>query len=675
MCGIFGLIETRRFSLGLERLVAATHTLNHRGPDDWGVVAMLPRDCCWRELSDRHEQRVKILPCSSGLSVVLGHRRLSIIDLSAAGRQPMTDQKSGTWVTYNGEVYNFREIRDELAAQGVEFLTKTDTEVVLHAYRVWGPRCVDRFHGMFAFGMWNPAGQRLILARDRLGKKPLFYYHDNNCFAFASELKALLAVPGVGRRINPLAIHDYLTFGYVPGEQTILQDVWKVPPGHLLIWEDCKIRKEKYWDPEASFVGIRNFAVTEKVWYEETRHRLAECVKARLVSDVPMGAFLSGGIDSSAIVGFMAAYMGHGVKTFSIGFRESSFNELQYARVVARHFHTDHHEYIVDPRAADLLPDLVWYFDEPFADASMLPTYLLAQLAREHVKVALTGDGGDESFAGYESYLAEQYVDLYSRTPWVLRGAIEFLLARAPESSARTATLRRAKRFVEKAALPADRREWRLIFSNEVKSALYSPAMREAVSGADSLERRVQAFKIARHRDWVTRLQLWDFQVYLPDDLMVKTDRATMAHGLEARCPFLDHTLIERCAGMPPELKVRGWQTKYVLREALRGFIPNEILARRKQGFAVPVNAWFRSELREMVADVLLSPTSLARGYFRRDAVEGLFREHTHGTTDHGHKLWALVNLELWHRRFVDAPVVSPAMATSPAATDDPVSR
>ncbi|TKS58709.1 MAG: asparagine synthase (glutamine-hydrolyzing) [Nitrospira sp.] len=522
------------------------------------------------------------------------------------------------------------------------------------AYRIWGTESVSRLRGMFAFAIWDPSQEKLLLVRDRIGKKPLFYYHDARRFAFASELKALLALPGIEKHVNLAALHDYLTFGYVPGEQTIVNAIRKVPPGHFLVWHDGKIFLERYWNLDDWFQGSSNLVMSDQEWSDETRDRLADCVQARLVSDVPVGAFLSGGIDSSAVVGFMARELGRGVKTFSIGFRESSFNELDYARVVAKHFDTDHHEFVVEPRAADLLADLVWYLDEPFADASVLPTYLLARLAREHVKVVLTGDGGDESFAGYESYLAEQYTDLYGRTPLALRCLIESVLARAPESSKRTAVLRRAKRFVEKAALPLEYREWRLIFSHAAKQALYGDELNSAIGSVDSLERRARAFRAARDFDWVTALQLWDFHVYLSDDLMVKTDRATMANGLEARSPFLDHTLIEWCAGMPSSLKVRGWNTKYILKKSLQSMLPTEIIHRPKQGFAVPVSAWFRGALREMAQDLLLSTTCIGRGYFRQGSIEALLRAHVRGEADHAYKLWSLVNLELWHQSFLD---------------------
>ncbi len=603
---------------------------------------------------------------------MLGHRRLSIIDLSSAGRQPMRDQQTGTWLTYNGEIYNYRELREELLSHGVKFRSKTDSEVLLHAYRIWGLKCVEKLRGMFAFAIWDPALERLVLGRDRIGKKPLFYYQGNHSFMFTSELKALLAVPGFERQINPAAIHDYLTFGYVPGEQSIFQNVHKVPPGHLVIWEHGELRKESYWDPSSWFSRTGDSRLSEKAWCDDTRDCLEECVKARLVSDVPVGAFLSGGIDSSAIVAFMARQMGDRVKTFSIGFRENSFNELKYARMVARHFKTDHHEYIVEPQAADLLPDLVWHLDEPFADASILPTYLLAQLAREHVKVVLTGDGGDESFAGYESYLAEQYVEFYGKIPRLVRRAIEAILSPMPESSSRNAVLRRAKRFVEKAAMLPERREWRMIFPNAVKAALYSPEMQASFNGADSLERRVKSFEEHAGVDWIRRLQLWDLEVYLPDDLMVKVDRATMAHGLEARSPFLDHTLIERVAEMPSGLKVHGLTTKYILKKAVKELLPPGIVHRSKQGFAVPVSHWLRGELREMAEDVLLSASSIGRGYFRRKSVEDLLQAHMGGVTDHGYKLWALVNLELWHQRFLDSPATLPSVFREPMETTSP---
>lgn len=659
MCGIFGLIGIE--PPDLDQMITATQILQHRGPDDWGVTTLFSTQAGSAPIGGPFNERVQVHAIAGEYSVVLGHRRLSIIDLTKAGRQPMVDSESGNWITYNGEIYNFKEIRRDLMARGVSFQSQTDTEVLLLAYRQWGPQCVDRLRGMFAFGIWDAVEQRLVLGRDRVGKKPLLYYQDETRFAFASELKALLAVPGIDRRINPAAIDEYLTYGYVPGEQTIFRAIHKVPPGHLLIWEDGKLQLQMYWDPQSTFVSAGHARQSEEVWREETRQRLEECVEARLVGDVPMGAFLSGGIDSSAVVGLMSRHMSGQLKTFSIGFREQSFNELEHARLVADHYQTDHHEFIVEPSAADLLHELAWYLDEPFADASVLPTYLLARLSREHVKVVLTGDGGDESFAGYESYLAEQYVGWYGCVPRPARRVMTSLLAHAPESTSRTAVLRRAKRFVEKAELDIAHREWRMFFPPALKHHLYSPGFREAVGTGDALDRRLRSFRESEGLDWVTRLQLWDFQVYLPDDLMVKTDRATMAHGLEARCPFLDHTLIEACAAMPPNLKVRGRTTKYILKQALEGLVPREIIHRPKQGFAVPVNGWFRGELREMAHDVLLSGRGVGRGYFQRDRVDDLIGAHGRGEADHGHKLWALLNLELWHHRYVDSPVATAA--------------
>ena len=650
VCGIFGIIDLRLPDL--EHLIRATHLLRHRGPDDWGVVALLPNKAQGVLSPGLKNARVQVKTSSLPHSVVLGHRRLSIIDLTKAGRQPMADPQTGNWLTYNGEIYNFQEIRQDLEAQGLTFSSKTDTEVLLLAYRVWGKAAVNRLRGMFAFGLWDSSQEQLLLARDRIGKKPIFYYHDTQCFAFASELKALLALPQIEQQINLAALHDYLTFGYVPGEQTIFRKIKKVPPGYFLIWKNGDLSLEQYWDVKHGFPVSGSYVMSERDWIQDTKKRLADCVQARLVSDVPIGAFLSGGLDSSAIVGLMSKMMGKGVRTFSIGFRENSFDELRYARIIAEQFETEHHEFIVEPNAADLLSDLVWYLDEPFADASVLPTYLLAQLASSHVKVVLTGDGGDESFAGYESYLGEQYSHLYGKIPWPLRSVLEAVFSKAPESSKRNAVLRRAKRFLEKAELPLEYREWRLIFPHAAKQALYSDDLKASIGTQNSLECRARAFEANQLFDWVVQLQLWDFQTYLPDDLMVKTDRATMANGLEARAPFLDHHLIEWSAGLPSDFKVRGWNTKYILKESLKSLLPAKILQRPKQGFSVPVSAWFRGELREMSEDLLLSLNSSNRGYFRRDQVEALLRAHVRGEADHGHKLWSLVNLELWHQNF-----------------------
>jgi asparagine synthase (glutamine-hydrolysing) len=651
MCGIFGVVERGRPGAVIETALAATHALAHRGPDDWGVMALLPASSGTLPASG---PRIHLATHDCDDAVAFGHRRLSIIDLSEAGRQPMLDRDTGSWLTYNGEIYNFRELKEELRATG-PFATATDSEVISRAWTHWGLRAFEKLSGMFAIALWDPRRQALILARDRVGKKPLFYRQSRSGLAFASELQTFRHLPDWRPDIDPVAVHDFLTLGYVPGERTIFRDVHKVPPGTVATWHDGTLRFERYWDVATQFQSAAT-EPSEPAAIDELSQLLSAAVERRLISDVPLGAFLSGGLDSSLVVGLMARHAGK-VKTFSIGFREDSFNELAHARTVARHFDTDHHEFVVEARAAELLPQLVAAMDEPFADASALPTYMLARLAREHVTVVLTGDGGDESFAGYDSYRAERWLDHYRRVPAVFRRVFERAIVHGREDASRTALVRRSKRFVEKSRLPFERREWRMIFSEEDKTRSYHPDFAAAVGDADTLAMRERMFQSWREFDLVTQLQLWDLTVYLPDDLLVKTDRATMAHALEARSPLLDHQLIEWSARLPSHFKVRGATTKYLLKKSAERLLPASIVHRTKQGFGVPVSHWLRTDLREMAHDVLLSTTARSRNYFTTEAVKRLLHEHASGQADRGHRLWAMINLELWHRTAIDQPV------------------
>lgn len=648
MCGIFGLIDSDRPESVIRAALAGTEALAHRGPDNWGLAAFTPG----RHDAGPSDPRVHVEGWSGDATVALGHRRLSIIDLSEAGRQPMHLPASGNWISFNGEIYNFQSVRADLATAGVTLDTATDTEVILQALRTWGPGAITKLRGMFAFALWDPAQGELRLVRDRIGKKPLFYHRNGARFAFASELKAFQALPGWRADFNIPAVHDYLTYGYVPGTQTIFRNVWKVPPGSTVIWRRGEVRVEQYWDVGEAF-GAHDppgDPPSEDEALSDVRALLTESVRLRLVGDVPLGAFLSGGLDSSLVVGLMARELGDGVKTFSIGFKEDSFNELDHARTVANVFRTDHHEFVVEARAAEHLPELVWRMDEPFADASALPTFLLARLARQHVTVVLTGDGGDESFAGYDSYRAERWLRKYERVPRTLRSVFEAALAHGREGSGRTAMIRRAKRFVEKGRMPFGRREWRLMFADDLKRRIYRPEFSAAIGDRDTLSAREEAFAAWRGLDPITQLQLWDFTVYLPDDLMVKTDRSAMAFALEPRCPLLDHVLIERCARLPANLKVRGGTTKYLLKRAAEDLLPASIVHRPKQGFGVPVSHWLRGELRGFSRDVLLSADSRTRGWFEPKAVAALLGAHESRRVDHGHRLWALLTLELWLR-------------------------
>jgi len=641
MCGICGWIEFNQKVRMLEKGAVVERmnaTLAHRGPDDNGVVVF-----------------------EDG---ALAMSRLSIIDLTG-GHQPLANKEKNCWIVFNGEIYNFLDLRDELKSRGHFFDTHSDTEVILSAYEEWGVECVRRLRGMFAFAIYDArhvfnkngsnglTGARLFLARDRLGKKPLYYFQHQDLFIFASEIKAILAHPAargcVNRRILPL----YLAYGYVPAPFTFFKDIYELPPGHTLLVENGNLLLNQYW--EISRSGGSGAFVSEKQCTEELREKLEEAVRVRLISDVPLGAFLSGGLDSTAIVAVMTRLMDQPVKTFSIGFSaEPSFNELEYARLVARTFKTDHHEFVVEPDAIDLVSKLVWHYDQPFADSSAIPSYLVAQMTREHVKVALTGDGGDELFAGYERFAAARLAEAYRRMPRSLQVMIAQLLGTLPESTRYNGFVRRARRFVQSAPLPSSERylEWVSIFqSSFIGELLAEPA---DVLPVDHFQ---GYFDDRQNEDLIGQLLSVNMKSYLPGDLLVKTDRTTMANSLEARCPFLDQDLVEFAAGIPSELKLKGITTKYILKQALAGLIPQEIIRRKKHGFGVPVGRWFRTGLKTYIRNMLLSQETLRRGYFHESVLRRLIEEHQSGKRDHGHRLWALLTLEIWHRIFIDQEI------------------
>ncbi|MGH3119392.1 MAG: asparagine synthase (glutamine-hydrolyzing), partial [Gaiellales bacterium] len=599
MCGIVG-----RYNFATGRPVDAqligsmADLIAHRGPDDAGVH-------------------------SSG-SIGLGNRRLAIVDLSTAGHQPMRFADADIWVTYNGEIYNFRELRADLEDCGHRFRSSTDTEVLLAAYVQWGDACVSRLRGMFAFAIWDGRSQRLLLARDRVGKKPLYYRLDEDGLAFASEAKSFLADSGFSARPSLPALSEYLTFQYVPSPVTAFEGVWKVRPGHYLVADRDGVRTERYWRLRYD----QKVSVDETSAAEAVLSKLRESVRIRLISDVPLGAFLSGGIDSSAVVAFMAEQSSAPVKTVSIGFDEREYNELNYARVVAQRFATDHHEFVVRPDALSILPDLAWCYSEPFGDSSAVPTYYLAKLTREHVTVALNGDGGDEDFAGYPRYVANMLAARVDILPkWVRHGIARFSIGTGMANGARPRSLRnRLVRFAE--ALdesPAHRySRWVSHFRPPLKTELCTSEFMEAAGEQDYARPIVNAYDHALARDFVDATLSVDVETYLPEDLLVKMDIATMAHSLEGRSPFLDHEFMELCASLPSSLKLRGNTTKYLLKKALRGILPDLVLDRPKMGFGVPIDRWFRGELKSYVADLLLGQQASSRGYFNRTVVERL---------------------------------------------------
>ncbi|HZI17560.1 MAG TPA: asparagine synthase (glutamine-hydrolyzing) [Pyrinomonadaceae bacterium] len=633
MCGIAGFVAgggAPDAAGGARLLDRMCRVIAHRGPDDQGTALVG--------------------------EAALGMRRLSIIDL-AGGRQPMNGCTEQLTVVFNGEVYNFAELRRDLEARGHRFRTHSDTETIVHAYEEYGPRCVEHLRGMFAFAIWDSEARELFVARDRAGKKPLYYtLTPRGSLVFGSELKCLLEHPEVGREVEPAALDAYLTFGYVPDPLSIFRGVWKLPPGsHLAFGPGGEPRVERYWDfPYGP--GEAAGKVDEGELIEELRALLDEAVRVRLVADVPLGAFLSGGVDSSTVVGLMARHSSRPVKTFSIGFREDSFDELAYARLAARHFSTEHHEFVVTPEVCHHVDDLVRHFDEPFADSSALPTYVVSKMAREHVTVALSGDGGDELFAGYTRYGVDRRREKFARLPRLVRSGLMAPLSRRLPHGAP------GRNFINNVALdPLDRYLDSLSVFNQLgRTALYSGAFRAALRRAGANDEG--AFGDFREiaagcpsADALDRLLYLDSRTYLPGDILVKVDRMTMAASLEARVPLLDHKLVEFvCRRIPSSLKYDGAETKAIFKRAVRGLVPDELLDRPKQGFGVPVDQWINRELRARMRETLLEQRTRERGYFDPSYVGLLLDEHARGRRDHSARLWALFVLELWHRAYAD---------------------
>jgi asparagine synthase (glutamine-hydrolysing) len=629
MCGICGFVfEDPARPAPADVLDRMTDRLAHRGPDDRGVFA------------------------EPGAG--LGHRRLSILDLSPAGHQPMASEDGDRLIVFNGEIYNFGELRAGLEGRGHVFRSRSDTEVLLRLYEERGAACLAELRGMFAFAVWERRRRRLFLARDRVGKKPLVYAARGGDLAFASELSSLVEAPGFTRSVDRVALHHYLTYQFVPAPWTIWEGARKLPAAHTLVWEGGRTRVERYWD--LHYVPKLRLG-SPAAYAERFLAIFRDAVRERLVSDVPLGAFLSGGIDSSAVVAMMSLAGAAPVRTFSIGFSERDYDEVRYARLVAERYGTEHRELVVEPRALEVLPQLVRHYGEPFGDSSAVPTWYVSKLTREHVTVALSGDGGDEAFAGYQRYLADRLIAAYLLLPAALR---EGLLRRAIEALPGPRRPRgfvgRLKRFVATADRSRERQYVRYlcIFTNQAKEELYAPGFAASLGGVDAVGLVERLYREADGASFLDRTLSVDVHSYLPDDILVKVDIAGMGNSLETRAPFLDHRLLEFAAACPPELKLRRLTGKYLVKRALGPYLPREVIRRRKMGFGMPVAEWFRGELRQPAADLLLSARALQRGIFRREAVERLIAEHGRRDADHGYRLWVLLFLELWFREFVD---------------------
>ena len=606
MCGITGFVRNDGKLVDEALLARMNEAIRHRGPDEDGFYV-------------------------NG-SVGMAMRRLAIIDLKG-GQQPIHNRDRTAWIVFNGEIYNYLELREKLEKLGHTFYTHSDTEAIVHAYDQYGFDCPKHLRGMFAFAIWNERDQELFLARDRVGKKPLLYSLVNGQLIFASEFSALLLHPDVSRDIEPEALDYYLSFMCIPAPLTAYRAIRKLEPGHWLRWRKGEIEVQRYWQPDFT----KKLAIDEEEAGERTVDVLRDAVRVRLMSEVPLGAFLSGGIDSSAVVALMAQESSERVKTFSIGFDEQDFSELHHARRIAEHVGADHHEFIVRPDAVEVLPMLVEHYGEPYADSSAVPTYYVAKETRKHVTVALNGDGGDESFAGYERYAAMELSEKYRRVPSFLReSVIKETVNLIPTSPTKRSMARSVQRLLDGVSRPRVDRytHWVSVFNDETKKPLYSNFFREQTLQADATGLLGTWFKRANGIGIVDAMLLTDQMTYLPNDLLVKVDIATMAVSLEARSPFLDHHVIEFAASLPQNLKLRRLTTKYLLKKVLRKLLPSENLNRRKMGFGVPIGHWFRGKMQPFLREVILSDKALRRGLFQPETVRQLVELHTRGERD-----------------------------------------
>jgi asparagine synthase (glutamine-hydrolysing) len=642
MCGIAGIYRFDGGPVDTAVLRRMADAIRHRGPDDQGVHV-------------------------DG-QVGLGHRRLSIIDLSPRGRQPMSNEDGSIWISFNGEIYNYQELRVDLIKHGHRFRSDTDTEAIVHLYEEEGVNCLRRLNGMFAFALWDSRARRLLLARDRLGIKPLFYYQDGDKLLFGSEIKSILCDPSVDRQVNVEALHHFLSFNYMAAPLTMFQGVRQLLPAHYLVVEEGRVSVTEYWDLRFPDGGPTH---KDSYYLERVEELFKRAVRRMLVSDVPFGAFLSGGLDSSAVTTFMSQMLEQPVNTFSIGFAEATYSELDYARLVARHCATRHHEQIVSPDTLpDLLPRLVWHGEEPTADASMVPVYYVSRLARQHVTMVLSGDGSDEIFAGYETYTAYYAGDIYRRLPLFLRRRIiSELVKRLPVSNAKLSFRYKAGRFVRGANFAPEQGHfyWRLILDEDQKRALYADRLERQLQAVDTFQATyARYFQKTTARDPLNRLLYVDTRFYLPNDMLVKVDRMSMANSLEVRVPFLDHELVECLAEVPPSLKLRYFvQTKYLLKSLMRNRLPHRVVHRQKQGFNIPVGAWIREPLRSFVQDILSDAGVRRMGFFKPAAVRQLLSDHFTRKADYGYEIWGLLVFVLWWEAFIEGKQVGTLVEAS----------
>lgn len=625
MCGIVGMLDMQGRSVDRAWIDAMNDSIVHRGPDDSGVYAKGP--------------------------IAIGMRRLSIIDV-AGGHQPVYNEDQSVWAVFNGEIYNHLELRADLESKGHRFYTKSDSETLVHLYEQYGVEGVSRLRGMFAYALWDEQAERLLLVRDRVGIKPLYYSTQNGRLSFASELKAFGRLPWFSSSINPAAVERFLAYMYIPGPETVYRDVVELPPAHLLIHEKGRISIRRYWTLQYR----SDESLSADQWAERLLAQFRDSVKSHLISDVPLGAFLSGGIDSSAIVAVMAEASSKPVVTFSIGHEgKGAFqDERPYARIVAERYKTDHHEFVVSADIHDILPKIVSCFDQPFADSSAIPNYYITKLTRQHVTVALSGLGGDEIAGGYERYMGMQWAEHFRRLPAGLRGMLgEYWVKYLPDFQSGHPSMSRLKRFVASAALPADQRYAAIVMahSSSERNQLLTKEFREGITGTSPESLIGQIFASADADSLLHYLLLCDMHLYLPGDLLTLTDRLSMLHSLEVRVPFLDHPLLELMAQVPARFKTTLRSKKVLLKQALTSLLPSSILHRKKLGFSVPLGLWLRTELRPLLCDTLAPGRLKAIGYLEQPAIERLISEHLSGAANHESKLWTLMNLALWEQQ------------------------
>lgn len=636
MCGITGAVWNQsELAVCQQRLTEMTEAIRHRGPDDFGL----------------HTESMRRDAAGEMPGAALGFRRLSIIDLEGA-RQPISNEDGRVWMVFNGEIYNFRDLRRRLEGAGHKFRSDGDGETIVHLYEDLGVECFAHLNGMFSIAIWDGRIGRLVLCRDRLGQKPLYYAAQPGRLAFGSELKCLAALSDLRRDVDPQAIDEFLTYQYIPHPATIWKGVRKLPPGCFAVYEKGNLEVKSYWDIDYS----SEISISKEDACQRLRELMTDSVRLRLQADVPLGTFLSGGVDSSLIAALAQSQRDEPIRTFSIGFPEKDFDETHYAQIVADKLGTKHQKFEVTPDAVAVLEKLVWHYDEPFGDSSAVPTWYLCELTRREVKVALSGDGGDELFAGYERYRAMWTSRLLDRVmPMGLLSSSLKWLDWFPESGRQRSLPRRAKRFLEAFGDPPARRflNWLQIFPEQLRAELYTDTMVENLADAgDPFDFFHQAWKRVGNRDVVSRASLADLQTYLPGDLMCKVDIASMAHGLEVRQPMLDYRVVSFAASLPVSLKFRGRRGKLLLKDAFGPQLPDVIWKRRKMGFGVPIADWFRGPLKTMTNDLLLSENSKISGYLRTEAVRKLVEDHQAGKFNHCYRLWNLLVLEKWLRRW-----------------------